>query len=168
MARRLVEAGVRCVTIDHTNWDTHDNNFHVLKNDLLPLLDRGLSALLGDLSNRAAVRIDAGRRHGRIRTDAADQWKRRTRSLGTVIYAGPGRRRDPGRTGGGQIRCAGGKTRRQPIWSRRPGRHDVPPFGNQPRRRILYPRRPSDKNRQRRPSHERVVVAPAIYADCSA
>ena len=23
MARRLVEAGVRCVTIDHTNWDTH-------------------------------------------------------------------------------------------------------------------------------------------------
>src|SRR5262249_23819111 len=27
MARRLVEAGVRCVTIDHSNWDTHDNNF---------------------------------------------------------------------------------------------------------------------------------------------
>src|SRR5205814_3190689 len=26
MARRLVEAGVRCVTIDHSNWDTHDNN----------------------------------------------------------------------------------------------------------------------------------------------
>ena len=36
MARRLIEAGVRCVTIDHTNWDTHYNNFHVLKNDLLP------------------------------------------------------------------------------------------------------------------------------------
>ena len=27
MARRLVEAGVRCVTIDHSNWDTHDGNF---------------------------------------------------------------------------------------------------------------------------------------------
>jgi hypothetical protein len=52
MARRLVEAGVRCVTIDHTNWDTHDNNFHVLKNDLLPLLDRGLATLLADLSDR--------------------------------------------------------------------------------------------------------------------
>ena len=26
MARRLVEAGVRCVTIDHSNWDTHDNS----------------------------------------------------------------------------------------------------------------------------------------------
>lgn len=52
MARRLVEAGVRCVTIDHTNWDTHYNNFKVLKNDLLPHLDSGLSTLLRDLSNR--------------------------------------------------------------------------------------------------------------------
>ncbi|MSR57057.1 MAG: DUF1501 domain-containing protein [Planctomycetaceae bacterium] len=52
MARRLVEAGVRCVTIDHTNWDTHDNNFHVLKTDLLPVLDRGLSALFRDLYDR--------------------------------------------------------------------------------------------------------------------
>lgn len=55
MARRLVEAGVRCVTIDHTNWDTHDNNFNVLKNDLLPILDRGLAALLADLSDRARL-----------------------------------------------------------------------------------------------------------------
>ncbi len=52
MARRLVEAGVRCVTIDHTNWDTHYNNFHVLKNDLLPHLDTGLTAFLKDLDVR--------------------------------------------------------------------------------------------------------------------
>ena len=55
MARRLIEAGVRCVTIDHTNWDTHYNNFTVLKNDLLPHLDSGLSTLLGDLSNRGML-----------------------------------------------------------------------------------------------------------------
>ncbi|MFN0051522.1 MAG: DUF1501 domain-containing protein [Planctomycetales bacterium] len=55
MARRLVEAGVRCVTIDHTNWDTHDNNFHVLKNDLLPLLDRGMAALFRDLYERGLL-----------------------------------------------------------------------------------------------------------------
>ena len=30
MARRLVEAGVRCVTIQHTDWDTHDENFRLL------------------------------------------------------------------------------------------------------------------------------------------
>lgn len=55
MARRLVEAGVRCVTIDHTNWDTHYNNFTVLKNDLLPHLDTGLPALLSDLEQRGRL-----------------------------------------------------------------------------------------------------------------
>jgi len=55
MARRLVEAGVRCVTIDHSNWDTHYNNFHVLKKDLLPLLDAGLPTMLNDLSDRGML-----------------------------------------------------------------------------------------------------------------
>ena len=55
MARRLVEAGVRCVTIDHHNWDTHDNNFNVLKNDLLPKLDSALSTLLVDLETRGML-----------------------------------------------------------------------------------------------------------------
>ncbi|HEY3966541.1 MAG TPA: DUF1501 domain-containing protein [Planctomycetaceae bacterium] len=55
MARRLVEAGVRCVTIDHTNWDTHDNNFNVLKTDLLPILDKGMAGLLTDLSDRGRL-----------------------------------------------------------------------------------------------------------------
>lgn len=55
MARRLVEAGVRCVTIDHTNWDTHYNNFDVLKNDLLPHLDSGLTMLLKDLDQRGRL-----------------------------------------------------------------------------------------------------------------
>ena len=53
MSRRLVEAGVRCVTIDHTNWDTHYDNFNTLKKDLLPHLDSGLSALLRDLHDRS-------------------------------------------------------------------------------------------------------------------
>jgi uncharacterized protein (DUF1501 family) len=55
MARRLVEAGVRCVTIDHSNWDTHDNNFATLKRDLLPALDGGLSALFRDLADRGLL-----------------------------------------------------------------------------------------------------------------
>lgn len=55
MARRLVESGVRCVTIDHTNWDTHYNNFDVLKNDLLPHLDTGLPMLLRDLEQRGML-----------------------------------------------------------------------------------------------------------------
>ena len=55
MARRLVSAGVRCVLINHANWDTHYNNFHVLKNDLLHLLDGGMSTLLEDLDDRGLL-----------------------------------------------------------------------------------------------------------------
>lgn len=55
MARRLIEAGVRCVTIDHTNWDTHYNNFDVLEKDLLPHLDAGLPMLLTDLEDRGML-----------------------------------------------------------------------------------------------------------------
>lgn len=55
MARRLVEAGVRAVTIDHSNWDTHDANFTTLKRQLLPWLDGGLSTLLADLAQRGLL-----------------------------------------------------------------------------------------------------------------
>ena len=55
MARRLVEAGVRSVLIDHTNWDTHYNNFDVLKRDLLPHLDTALPTLLRDLHDRGLL-----------------------------------------------------------------------------------------------------------------
>lgn len=50
-ARRLVEAGVRVVTFDWGGWDTHGDNFNQLRRQL-PLLDRGLSALLQDLHER--------------------------------------------------------------------------------------------------------------------
>ena len=55
MARRLVEAGVRCVTIDHSNWDTHDANFTTLKRQLLPWLDAGVSTLFADLADRGLL-----------------------------------------------------------------------------------------------------------------
>jgi uncharacterized protein (DUF1501 family) len=55
MARRLVEAGVRCVTIDHSNWDTHDQNFTTLKRQLLPWLDAGVSTLFTDLAGRGLL-----------------------------------------------------------------------------------------------------------------
>jgi hypothetical protein len=55
MARRLVEAGVRCVSIDHSNWDTHDGNFVTLKKTLLPYLDSAMSTLFTDLSQRGML-----------------------------------------------------------------------------------------------------------------
>ena len=51
MARRLVEAGSRCVTLAFSRWDHHGRNFDALRQDL-PLLDQGLSALIEDLHAR--------------------------------------------------------------------------------------------------------------------
>jgi hypothetical protein len=51
LARRLIEAGVRCVAMTWGGWDTHENNFKSLR-DQLPQLDTGLSALLDDLKER--------------------------------------------------------------------------------------------------------------------
>ena len=50
-ARRLVEAGARCVTVAFSRWDHHGDNFGALRQDL-PLLDQGLTALLTDLRER--------------------------------------------------------------------------------------------------------------------
>ncbi len=55
MARRLIEAGVRCAFVNHIDWDTHYNNFHVLKNELLPKLDAAMSSLLTDLDDRGML-----------------------------------------------------------------------------------------------------------------
>ena len=48
-ARRLVEAGVRFVTIGLGGWDTHAGNFQTLSGRLLPQVDQTLSALIADL-----------------------------------------------------------------------------------------------------------------------
>jgi curved DNA-binding protein CbpA len=60
LARRLIEAGVRFVSIDFGGWDTHQKNFERLKTDKLPTLDRGLASLLEDLDTRGlhALGID--------------------------------------------------------------------------------------------------------------
>jgi hypothetical protein len=53
LARRLVEAGVGCVTltVGGFGWDSHSNNFKTLQ-QLLPDVDRGLSNLIQDLHDR--------------------------------------------------------------------------------------------------------------------
>jgi hypothetical protein len=58
LARRLIEAGVPCVTVNWARggpWDTHGANFPALKNGLLPPFDQSFSALLQDLSARGLL-----------------------------------------------------------------------------------------------------------------
>jgi len=53
-ARRLVEAGVGCVTLAYGGWDTHSSNFKTLKTQL-PNLDRGIASLVQDLEDRGLL-----------------------------------------------------------------------------------------------------------------
>jgi hypothetical protein len=62
LARRLVEAGVRFVNVNDkitngqtANWDSHENNFGRLKDDLLPPADQAFSALVEDLDSRGLL-----------------------------------------------------------------------------------------------------------------
>jgi hypothetical protein len=62
LARRLVEAGVRFVTVydgQHNgqlaNWDAHENVFGRLKNDLVPPADQAFASLITDLDSRGLL-----------------------------------------------------------------------------------------------------------------
>ncbi|WP_182870474.1 DUF1501 domain-containing protein [Stieleria mannarensis] len=54
MARRLVEAGTRLVTLTYGGWDMHNNITSGFKSQM-PALDTGLAALLDDLSQRGML-----------------------------------------------------------------------------------------------------------------
>src|SRR5262249_47979042 len=62
LARRLVESGVRFVNVNDkitngqlANWDSHENNFARLRDDLLPPADQAFSALVEDLDARGLL-----------------------------------------------------------------------------------------------------------------
>lgn len=100
LARRLVEAGVPFVTV-HTearpngHWDTHENNFNMLRHQLLPFLDRSLAALLDDLADRGllgrtlvVVTGDMGRTPRVNGKAGRDHWPQ----CGFCLFAGGGTR----------------------------------------------------------------------------
>ena len=94
LARRLVEAGVTLVTVlAGAEWDTHVNNFSILKNDSLPRIDRAIAALVSDLRERSLdrrVMVIAYGEFGRtpqINRDAGrDHWP----GTSCVLFAGGG------------------------------------------------------------------------------
>jgi hypothetical protein len=103
LARRLVEAGVSLVTVnwarDDAFWDTHANNFTLLKDNLLPPFDQGFSALIEDLHLRGlldetlVVCLGEFGRTPRINAQAGrDHWA----ACNTIVLAGGG-------IGGGQV-----------------------------------------------------------------
>ncbi len=58
LARRLVEAGVPFVTAVNGQsiiWDTHEDNFNRMKNNLVPPMEQAYAALLDDLQERGLL-----------------------------------------------------------------------------------------------------------------
>lgn len=111
LARRLVEAGARFVTVywgkemqdwadgrgprlANNPWDTHRNHFPLLKDELLPRADRALAALVDDLHERGLLSEtlvvwmgDFGRTPRIDRKYASrDHWPH----ANTVLFAGAG------------------------------------------------------------------------------
>jgi len=94
LARRLVEAGVRCVTLSYSFWDWHDNNFE-LGRENLPDFDRAMASLVEDLHNRGLdqdVTIIAWGEFGRTprinKKGGRDHWPR----VSSALLAGGGMR----------------------------------------------------------------------------
>lgn len=92
VARRLVEAGARVVTVAYGFWDYHGNNFKNARADL-PMLDQGVTALVEDLHQRGLdkdVSVIVWGEFGRtptINKDAGrDHWPR----VSCAVLAGGG------------------------------------------------------------------------------
>ncbi len=93
MARRLVEAGARVVTLNFGRWDFHSSNFSECKNTHFPLFDHGMHTLITDLHERGLdkdVAVVAWGEFGRtpqINKDAGrDHWPQ----VGGGLMAGGG------------------------------------------------------------------------------
>jgi hypothetical protein len=95
LARRLIEAGVRCVSVSISDFDTHSSNFPRMR-ALLPIVDHGLHALVTDLEERGMlddVSIVVWGEFGRTpridpKTGGRHHWPR----VGPAILAGGGMR----------------------------------------------------------------------------
>ena len=112
VARRLVEAGVRCVTMNYGRWDFHDKSHSELLTHL-PWFDQGLSALVEDLHERGMdkdVAVVAWGEFGRTpqinATGGRDHWPR----VGCAVLAGGGLKR--GQVIGATDRLGGEPTER--------------------------------------------------------
>jgi len=92
LARRLVESGVRFVTLTYGGWDHHDNISQNMKNQA-PALDQGFASLIRDLDRRgmlATTLVCVGTEFGRTpkinATSGRDHWPK----VYSIVMAGGG------------------------------------------------------------------------------
>ena len=157
LARRLVEAGVRFVTVSDPSWDTHADNFKSLKNPLMPRVDQGVPGAAGRPAKRGLLDTtlvvwltDFGRTPKINSACGRDHWA----SAGFAIMAGAG---IPGGSVVGRTDREGGvptDARILPRGRRRDGLHEA---RHSARPDHLHAGRAADPP-QRGPAHPRVDV----------
>lgn len=92
LARRLLEAGVRCVSVSFSDFDTHSQNFPRMKK-LVPIVDHALAALVTDLSDRGMlndVAIVVWGEFGRTPKVGKDGGRDHWPEVGPALLAGAG------------------------------------------------------------------------------
>ncbi|MFQ5731006.1 MAG: DUF1501 domain-containing protein [Planctomycetaceae bacterium] len=117
LARRLIQSGVRFVTVTDGGWDTHRNNFATLKKSRIPPVDKALPVLLKDLEDRGMLEgtlvlwlTDFGRTPKINSASGRDHWS----SAGFAIMAGAG---VPGGSVLGQTDEEGGRATKNEYFS---------------------------------------------------
>ncbi len=93
MARRLVEAGARVVTLNFGRWDFHSDNFNEAKNTHLPYFDQGVATLVQDLHDRGMakdVAVVAWGEFGRTPTINKEAGRDHWPQVGGGLLAGGG------------------------------------------------------------------------------
>jgi hypothetical protein len=93
LSRRLIQAGVRFVTVSDPAWDNHQDCFNALKNSRMPPIDQALPELLIDLEQQGLLdttlvvwMTDFGRTPKINSASGRDHWA----TAGFVVMAGAG------------------------------------------------------------------------------
>ena len=142
LATRLVESGVKFVTVSLGGWDTHGDNFNALKNKLLPNFDAGLAGLFRALeakgllaSTGVFVTGEFGRTPKINKNAGRDHYPR---SMFCLLGGG-------GIKGGqvvGESDAKAEHPKDKRHHPRRRGRHVLQVAGHRPHQGIPHPRRP--------------------------
>ena len=156
MARRLVAAGVRFVSLTYGGWDMHTQITPGMKNSMPPF-DQAFAALIRDLDrtgllNETLVMVSSEfGRTPKINKDAGrDHWPK----VFSVVLAGGGIKEGL-IYGASNAVASRARTRRNRP--RRPGHDRLPPARHHRRQGTDGPGQPADRNRRRRQSPQRIV-----------
>ena len=175
LARRLVERGVRFVNVSWDNyskrfevskaaWDTHERNFPMLRETLLPNFDQTYSAFIEDLDARGLLDETLVVTMGEMGRTPKINAKGGARSLDVLLFGAAGRSGNPRRHGLRRVGRPGRVHQRQAGAHSRHLRDDLRHPGHRPLDAGLRSCRTSRPDRARRPADPRHfdVTGPAF------